>query len=43
MVLEDPVFIAQGGFPRLKELTRMLLLHEIPSEIVEPPGGSGKG
>ena len=43
MELENPVFIAQGGFPRMKELSRMLLASDIPSEIVEPPGGSGKG
>jgi hypothetical protein len=35
---ENPIFVAEGGFPRLREIGRILARVGIPSEVVAPPG-----
>ncbi len=37
MALPDPVFIAEGGFQRLRELQRLLDAQAIEADIVGPP------
>lgn len=37
---ENPVFISQGGFSRLKEVSRVLWRVGIQSEVVAPPEGA---
>jgi len=38
MNLEEPVFLSQGPFNRLRELQSILAKADIPAEIVGPPG-----
>ncbi|MEZ5977306.1 MAG: hypothetical protein R3F34_03710 [Planctomycetota bacterium] len=35
---DDLIFVAQGGFQRLREMRRTLAATGIPAEIVQPPG-----
>lgn len=37
---ENPVFVAHGGFDRVREIGRVLTRAGIASEVVAPPGGS---
>lgn len=38
MDFANPVFVAEGGFPRLREIGRILARAGIPSQVVAPPG-----
>lgn len=40
MESEQPVFLLQGAFQRLRELQAILAKSEIPTQIVQPPGGN---
>lgn|GEM_PF-5649099 len=37
---ENPVFVAHGGFARLREIGRILTRAGIASEVVAPPQGT---
>lgn len=37
---EDPVFVAHGGFGRLREIGRVLTRAGIASQVVAPPEGT---
>lgn len=37
---ENPVFVARGGFARLREIGRVLTRSGIASEVVAPPEGT---
>lgn len=37
-MIEDPIFLSQGPFSRLRELQGLLSDADIPAEIVQPPG-----
>jgi hypothetical protein len=38
MDLANPVFVAEGGFARLREIGRILSRAGITSQVVAPPG-----
>lgn len=37
---QNPVFVAQGGFDRMREVARVLARYGIDSEVVAPPKGT---
>ncbi|MEO0652338.1 MAG: hypothetical protein AAFZ65_16820 [Planctomycetota bacterium] len=39
MAIDRPIFIAQGGFARLREIRRLLQRRDVEAEIVGPPDG----